>query len=64
MAAKDIWGLDVRCLQGKTVCRLGNHTWPVTLEILMYILKNHMEVTIESILKMLMIQLWKNVLKM
>eukprot|EP00957_Ditylum_brightwellii_P134014 10218045-Ditylum_brightwellii.AAC.1 len=46
MAAEDIWGPYVGCLQGKTVRRPGIHARPITLGIPPHIIQNHMNVTV------------------
>eukprot|EP00957_Ditylum_brightwellii_P075838 5764000-Ditylum_brightwellii.AAC.1 len=46
MAAEDIWGPDVGCLQGKTVQKSGIHARPITLGIPPHIIQNHMNVTV------------------
>eukprot|EP00957_Ditylum_brightwellii_P033020 2503546-Ditylum_brightwellii.AAC.1 len=44
MAAEDIWGPDLGCLQGKVVRRPRVHARPITLGIPPHILENYMNV--------------------
>eukprot|EP00957_Ditylum_brightwellii_P066030 5008365-Ditylum_brightwellii.AAC.2 len=46
MAAEDIWGPDVGCLQGKTAQAPSNHARQITIGISLCIIENHMQVIV------------------
>eukprot|EP00957_Ditylum_brightwellii_P099790 7601646-Ditylum_brightwellii.AAC.1 len=48
MAAEDIWGPDLGCLQGKTVQCPGVHARPITLGIPPCIIEQYMNVLVTA----------------